>query len=253
MHGKPWTPQEEEYLRRVYPTDEPLEEIAAALPEHSIQGILSRAGDLKLRRRSKGRRWTQEDQEYLKVHYLASEKLKAIAESLGRTKASILAQAHSLKLHRAPKTLTKIDLPEVERAYLAGIVDGEGCITGAKKQVRLQITTTDEALAKWIASRIPNCPIYKIPPWKYQKNSWKHGISAAYKPRFEIAIYRYSDLIPVLEEILPYLVIKKKIAELALELARSRFETMNKNRNSISRRVTETESQLLFEIGQIKR
>lgn len=41
------------------------------------------------------------------------------------------------------------DVPEIH-AYIAGIVDGEGCITRQNKNWRLQVGMTDQGLIEWL-------------------------------------------------------------------------------------------------------
>jgi hypothetical protein len=243
MHGKPWTEQELKYLRRVYASDEPLEEIVAAIPCHSIQSIMTQAKKLGIRR-NKGR-WSAPEVDYLKSKYCSGESVEVISGYLHRPLKSVFQKAHQLQLRQPPKTVVPLNLSSTESAYLAGIVDGEGSITGSRNQVRLQITSTDESLVRWVSARIPDCPIYKMESWKYQSNNWKRGIKASNKARFEVQVYRYTDLVPLLEAIVPYLVIKKQTAILALEFAKSRINTVNSNYTSVSRRISEKESELL--------
>ena len=243
MHGNPWTDQELKYLQRVYASGEPLEEIAAAIPHHSIGSIMTQAKKLGIKR-NKGR-WSPSEIDYLKSKYCSGESMEAISGYLHRPVKSAFQKVHQLQLRRPPKTIIALNLSPTESAYLAGIVDGEGSITGARNQVRLQITSTDESLVRWVSARIPNCPIYKIESWKYQTNNWKRGINASKKPRYEVQIYRYTDLVPLLEAIVPFLVIKREMAILALEFAKSRINTVNSNYTSVSRKISEKESELL--------
>jgi hypothetical protein len=97
-------------------------------------------------------------------------------------------------------------------AYAAGIIDGEGCIRANKQKgkvspvLRIHVTNTDERLVEllkgWFGGYI----------WKETKQYMPNA-----KIRFvwEVSAKRAEV---VLRSIIPYLVLKKERAELALEL-----------------------------------
>lgn len=104
-------------------------------------------------------------------------------------------------------------MKEVDKAWLAGFIDGEGCVNLMKKAihnrhyyvVRIQITQTHEDVLKHVAEITGVNRIVKMP--RYQKNhadafKWDADMKDAHR---------------ILTDILPYLHRKKEVAELALE------------------------------------
>lgn len=107
---------------------------------------------------------------------------------------------------------------QTELAYIAGIVDGEGTISlhGANRKVRktgsafyypfVQIANTNKELIDWLDNRIPIS--HKI--YAYKRNPEKQ------KPSYLIQI-RGSYGVEFCKLVLPYLVCKKRQAEILLE------------------------------------
>lgn len=105
-------------------------------------------------------------------------------------------------------------MTELEKAYLAGIVDGEGCITIAKNKTKYShgyvyspvfvITNTDLRLMSWLMEKLPQGAMCSR---KWAKAEWKQGHS------FRITGVKLG---PILEEISPYLICKKDQARIVL-------------------------------------
>jgi hypothetical protein len=101
-------------------------------------------------------------------------------------------------------------LTETEKAYIAGFVDGEGCISIARQKkfrsislsysLVFTITQADKTVLEYICSILGIGKIY-----------W-NGSSKSYQ-----LIFPPKNTIDVLSLILPYLRVKKKQAELAFE------------------------------------
>lgn len=118
------------------------------------------------------------------------------------------------------------DLSETESAYLAGIIDGEGCLgTSLRKMdretssrpvscyLKIQISTTDKSLTDWILSTTGIGFIYKQKRGKY---GWNDGWIWAATERY------IRQLLP---KISPYIVIKTKqlrLFESVIEIKRRR-------------------------------
>lgn len=96
-------------------------------------------------------------------------------------------------------------LSEPEKAYLAGAIDGEGCVFTYKANNRgymgLEVANTNEDFIKYVATLIGG-RIYLSDP------KGRLGI----KPCFHVRLYRRDELIPLLKGLLPYLIIKKQKA-----------------------------------------
>ena len=110
-----------------------------------------------------GNEWTEIDLNLLQKTYLntnGGEKISWPVELLVRhrlsscySKASILGLSKPLR-----KQLTNWDnITELDLAYLAGIIDGEGCLNISKtrkyRYCRLTIANTDKSLMEWLVNK----------------------------------------------------------------------------------------------------
>lgn len=105
-----------------------------------------------------------------------------------------------------------MNLTETEKAYLAGLFDGEGHIGYYKNttgygnfNLMVTITNTDHRVMKWLKDKLT---IGKISPKQKTHN----------KPAWTWQIRNSHDAFEFLQIILPYLVIKKDQADLLLSL-----------------------------------
>src|SRR3990167_99554 len=108
-----------------------------------------------------------------------------------------------------------------DRAYLAGIIDGEGCIScfsysGKHRAIvkRIDIANTNHILMDWIILKIPFFSV-RI------KNSSKYHINA--KPCYHAVLDRTTCILPLLESIYPFMVLKRTQAEMMMALCRRRW------------------------------
>lgn len=114
-------------------------------------------------------------------------------------------------------------MTEPERAYLAGLIDGEGCIMltrgfdkrhgGERFQAIVTVTNSNRAMIDWLEERFPDVPSARL---NYRS---RHGHGGTlWKPTWD---WRPTNrkAIPVLEEALPYLVCKGEQARIVLEVA----------------------------------
>lgn len=97
---------------------------------------------------------------------------------------------------------TTLRLSETEKAYIAGIIDGEGTIAlhkdtrrGILCEPRISIANSNRDLLEWLKHKL---------------------FSTAHITRFELYANNY-DAMPLLKAVKPYLRIKKKQADLVLE------------------------------------
>ena len=113
--------------------------------------------------------------------------------------------------------MASILISQTELAYLAGFIDGEGTITLNYRRDRdsfqplISITNTDKMIIEWLANIFSGGGITEY-------NS-THTHSFKYENRKTLYVYqlgRQSEIVKLLESILPYLKVKKKRAELLL-------------------------------------
>ena len=167
-----------------------------------------------------GKFWTKNEINILKrnFHILPIEKIMKILP--GRTKAGIMGEAYNVLKLYSPciskhfkgdysnnpyKTLS-----EAERAYIAGIIDGEGCIsTYFTKRfcIRLFIVNTHYPMLNWLHSKLPGSCIYK-----YRKKRKIH-----HKERYSFSLNSLYTF-HLLTLIYPFLIIKRKKAEFIIDL-----------------------------------
>lgn len=167
--------------------------------------------------------WTDSETCLLKKHYNSITYENLIKMLPSRSKRSIIIKAHRLGLS---KTHTRRDseidahlpmidhLTENEKYYLAGIIDGEGCVsfTRSKSQysdkyiyrMQLTITNTSNYLLNWLNVKFEGrCHVCRSIRRKNNKREcWDWVISG---PRRTTRF---------LEEMAPYLIIKKDQANL---------------------------------------
>jgi len=178
-------------------------------------------------------RYTPEEDAKIRHFYPTHAKSHVLRALPGRSWDSINLRAQYIKVIRNQdaKQLESIRVDESllsrmnshELAYLAGILDGEGCITFNKStwhispgsphpafHLRVRMATTSDALRKWLMKKFPN-RLYQrkmIPV----NNQGVHSRRVCYE-----FIVSGSNLSKVfLKAVLPYLIIKKKQAELML-------------------------------------
>lgn len=104
-------------------------------------------------------------------------------------------------------------LSEPERAYLAGIIDGEGCIFAAIRpdsiQLGLTIANTDRRLMDWLEARFPDVP--RARPHLSKMRSKREKPVWYWSPTNR-------KMRPVLRAAWPYLVLKRGQADIAWQL-----------------------------------
>lgn len=117
---------------------------------------------------------------------------------------------------------------ETTAAYMAGILDGEGCLSignysGNRKngdkhyQVNIAISSTDEALITWIVDTFGGYK-GKYTPKQMSINGRKQVF------RWQCSSDRLSH---ICEVCLPYLIIKKRQAEILLEMRKTYHDAHN--------------------------
>src|SRR5262252_6773069 len=101
-------------------------------------------------------------------------------------------------------------LSETEVAYIAGIVDGEGCVMLTTNQnctqLSVQVTMTHQPVIVWLAERLAT----KVSQYKSSPKPAHH------KPQYSVKIVG-RRAVALLARLLPYLIVKEPQARLGLE------------------------------------
>lgn len=140
---------------------------------------------------------------------------KEIAKIYGVTHNPILHVLKKLGLWEPRRNKQCNNLTTGEAAYLAGIVDGEGCIyagtSGKEIRLLLQIHMTSQDVIRWI-HEITGVGSVKEGQTPKGIKSWHWAVSMR-------------QAAPVLNQIIPFLIVKREQAKLALELIELRRST----------------------------
>ncbi|MDQ3964000.1 MAG: hypothetical protein M3277_08845 [Actinomycetota bacterium] len=183
--------------------------VAFGVTKQAIYYHLKRTGNHRRREtlsrtitRSAHRRW------------LAGETISDIARELGvaaRTLHSHVNQLNGQPLGRFKKASVRLPTQRTKLAYLAAIIDGEGCISRGDVQHRqwqVTITNTSPELKRWLrplGGRFYWMPRQARPDGTLRRPIWVWKVVAA------------RDVLAVLRAVLPFLVIKRAKAELVIE------------------------------------
>jgi len=117
-------------------------------------------------------------------------------------------------------------MTDLEAAYLAGIIDGEGTLILAHRrrnelrgwesiEPHISISNTDVGLMKYL-SQLLGIPFYAI----------KEKRSRRWKQSFAISISAFAEIEALLSRVLPFLIIKRRRAEIMLQLVRRRLSRL---------------------------
>jgi len=137
-------------------------------------------------------------------------------------------------------------LTEIEKAYMAGIIDGEGCISlspaykskrGQVHRLLLTVNNTSLSLISWVAEK-----------WQANLHLFKSNTLNSLLPLRKHKIYSCQingkKAVLILKEILPYLICKKRQAEVAIEFGK----TIGKTGQRVSDNIREKRMKLDKEI-----
>jgi len=228
-----WSQKEIEKLRRVYPISS-RSEVEAHFPNRTWESIRYMAKKLGLRLKyRRENQWRENEIEFIKRNY---DKMtdEEIGRKLGRTAMAVQAKRLQLGLTKGynmdiTKPSRKLELSEVDKAYLAGLIDGDGSIilsyhrypsrkgsSGIHSQISCAISVRSanrefaEEVMRMLGGRIV----------KIEENYYEVGIS------------RLADILQLLEALLPYLRLKRKQAEIMIEFCKERLRVLKHRRNA---------------------
>lgn len=173
-------------------------------------------------RRNNPRRLSDFERDFICANY-ETMTVSELARSLGRCFTTVQSYMQSLGLYELRHTVKRSNstlvprLPPAEQAYIAGIVDGEGTVTIARRYNRrlnktyyqplLVINNTSTRLRDWLASRGFSSRLYT---------------STSGSPCWKLCTGGLAVQQPLLA-LLPYLVIKAPQAQLVIEYCQTRL------------------------------
>ena len=121
-------------------------------------------------------------------------------------------------------------MKNIQIAYLAGIIDGEGTVNityVAKRdsyRLRIQVVNTDKRLIDWLHENF-HSHIYEVKRHSLQNPKWRK--------RYEWFLFPKRDTLPLLKSLIPFLICKKE----QMKIAVSFIETTGKMGKRLSRDV----------------
>jgi hypothetical protein len=110
-------------------------------------------------------------------------------------------------------------LKKVEKAYIAGFIDGEGSILWnedkPKTNPAIFIANTDRGVLEWVKKRFIKGGL-SIHKRKYR--------NPKYKPLYQFYIHGIKNVYDILRAIIPYLVIKKAQAQKVVKFLKRKYD-----------------------------
>jgi hypothetical protein len=133
-------------------------------------------------------------------------------------------------------------LKEVEKAYLAGIIDGEGTVTLTRQRKNehpvpsVTVANNSLALLEWIRSLVGGTIIFK------KRRKAHHSDSYAWSIRFDKALR-------LLAELQPYLIVKRPQTDLIL----LKYKSVTHRAGKYSPEMLEAKMRLVAEIRKLNK
>jgi hypothetical protein len=168
--------------------------------------------------------WSEEEIATLQKLYPYAPRT-AIEKALpARTWGSIRAKALELGLKRvsiSEKTrlglmnLTQANISDVDAAYIAGLIDGEGSISYTRKHPKVMVYNTSKELMEWIQKTLGFGTVC-LDVKRKRNNKWK--LCYMYEAT------NFHDIYALLSRVLPYLKLKKEKALNTLKLIERKRE-----------------------------
>jgi hypothetical protein len=122
-------------------------------------------------------------------------------EAARRRNSGVVYSSRAVGRYKASELELPLDAPAL--AYIAGLTDGEGCITLNNKCWRVQIAMTDEGVIRWLGTFGGVVSLRKV--YGNRKPTWRW------------LLMRQAEVAQFLAAIIPYMQVKRAEAEFALQ------------------------------------
>jgi len=154
------------------------------------------------------------------------------------TVSAALKEAGVPRVNAQRRRLGPLVLSDAERGYIAGIIDGEGCVgftwgNAAKAQLRVTVTNTSYPLVEWLKRKIGGHVCRKKKTHEKWKTSWQWTVTSAQARR-------------LLDAVASMLVVKKRQAELVVE-----FDDIAANGGPIGQEKFEARTKIIANIREL--
>lgn len=241
-----WNHSEIEILRQNY-ASKTIAEMRELLPNRSSKAINHEASKLNIPKSAYF--WTQQECEVLRENWANNSRPKLLALLPLKDWSSIRHKAFELglakkafaKYWRTYDKTEKIVLSDVERAYLAGLIDGEGTVRimrALKKWYApfIQVTNTDKSMMDWLQNILGTKGIGRL--YVEQPKNPK------FRTKYVYNIASVQGAKQILEQITDILTTKRKQAMLLLEFIKLKEEKADYG-------VLPREKEIFDEIGRL--
>ena len=225
QYTHPWTNDELLVLKEKYSTmtAKELAKILGRTPK-VVSKKARQLGLRAIRREGRGGRfWTVEEEQVIIGNYRRMPYEK-IGEKIGRTKWAVRGRATKLGLTKHTHELPILNLTDLEKGYVAGIIDGEGTITITIRFYNGKYNRCPELRPLVEVANNNKEIIEKL------KNSLGGSFSAKTyrykgieKPSYEWMVTGVPRSLAILREIAPHLIAKKKVAYALMEFCQARI------------------------------
>lgn len=160
--------------------------------------------------------------------------INEVSHILGRSHSAIQHKASRLKIRKDSWFVKEVNLNDAEAGYIAGIIDGEGSVRIQKQLHRdrrksddyrrfrfvpyVQVANTSKELMNEMRAKIGFGLIFLN---RSRGDKWKDC--------YAFVISTSAKIYPLLKRVSPFLIIKRRHAELLLEFCENRLRRLNQN------------------------
>tara|TARA_Y100000034_G_C6875297_1_gene400209 strand:- start:211 stop:930 length:720 start_codon:yes stop_codon:yes gene_type:complete len=212
-----WSKKEIQILKNIFPK-KGIKDTKEVLKNRSKNAILLKASNLGIRRRSNYIRktWTKSEVSNLKKYYPTSPRKELYHMLPDRNYSQIKQKANKLKIKRKValsfKGFKKLKISNTDKAYIAGLLDGEGHISLHKYKKKnctyygpeIGISNTDKNVMEYLFKKLKEGGV------KINSHTQKRGKN---KPVITARINSHTDAHCLLKYLMPYLKIKHERAQ----------------------------------------
>jgi len=250
-----WTGNEINYLTNNYEdlTDEEMgKALGRSIP--SIRGKRHYLGLVKKTNRGQFSKLPKPPKEKLDELYLEENKTPyRISQIFHVSKQTVYRwlREYNIPIKRPYTSYTNINLSETQKAYLAGYLDGDGSITISmhknkrnKRNLGLHYETSLISKHKWFIEEL-----HKIIGGKIQ--SFIYEDSRSKKEGYKIGFCNQTSALAFLKSVTPYLILKKKQAELMIKFLENRLEARREGGNNVI--ISDESWEMAHEIRRLNR
>lgn len=149
------------------------------------------------------------------------------------------------------------ELSDVDAAYIAGLIDGEGTIRVKKDSRRelyypivIVVTNSNKDLVDIIHLTI-GCGTVRPQLWERPHNVWwsKNPIKQK-KVIWRLGIFNKSDIYELLRQVYPYIILKRELAELVMELIEIR-NSLKTRRGKLKGQRSDREREIYLRVKEL--